>query len=345
MPLSVNLSMCTVCDEEVTDKHKNALACEACSRWIHSKCGAIPVTSHNRPLLKHSNLPYVCDECMVETRLFWTNRKNRPEKRSVCTQTVVLTDPEEETVSRESQTSPEPEPVTREVQTDPLPEPLTGHEDVTLVKEDKGTQANDMKPYLRPKPAVSEARKKQAPLRIIGSSMVKKVGRHVKCTSQGSGVTSLSGAKVDRIRQEVTDTMKDLENGLLIVQGGGNGLERKGPEETVKELVEAVKTAENKKMSVAVVGILKRPRESPQYERIRKDTNTKLSEELMKMKVEWLSEKKGNISFINMDPLLKNADFCEDGVHLNDGGNERLARRLIQWVHARSLQCVGPARG
>lgn len=61
------------------------------------------------------------------------------------------------------------------------------------------------------------------------------------------------------------------EDGILVIQGGGNDLERISTEETVKEVVAAVKAAEGKQVSVAVVGVSRRPR-GDRYEKIRRTT-------------------------------------------------------------------------
>ena len=57
-----------------------------------------------------------------------------------------------------------------------------------------------------------------------------------------------------------------------------------------------------------------------------------------------LTKKKGNVtnvSFLDMDSILREVRFfARDGVHLNDAGNERMGRRLREWVRARSLCTV-----
>lgn len=96
--------------------------------------------------------------------------------------------------------------------------------------------------------------------------------RHVKCTFPGSECTSMSETKVAD-RKMVAEEAETLEDGMFINQDGGNDLEETGVEETVSEQMEAVKVVENRKMSVAVVGVLRRLQESERYERMRKTTN------------------------------------------------------------------------
>ena len=84
---------------------------------------------------------------------------------------------------------------------------------------------------------------------------------------------------------------------------------------------------------MAVVGVMRRPREGDRYERLRRQTNAKLQEEVLKLKVDWLKNKKGNVSFIDLDAILREGmDFTADGVHLHETGNEKICRRLREWM-------------
>ena len=173
--------------------------------------------------------------------------------------------------------------------------------------------------------------------------MIRHTPAHVRCSLPGSGCTSLPGARIHDVTKKVKEAARDMEDGMLVIQGGGNDLKRIGIEETVKEVVDAVKAAE-KKMSVAVVGVLRRPREDVTYERLRRATNRRIFEEVTRMKVEWLKEKSGNVSFLDLDRTLDDDRlYARDGVHLNAAGNARLGRRLREWVKARSVCCVDVA--
>ncbi|MPD03350.1 hypothetical protein E2C01_098983 [Portunus trituberculatus] len=180
---------------------------------------------------------------------------------------------------------------------------------------------------------------KKAPVHIIGDSMVRKtpdfLRREVECTSMG-------GAKIQDVKKKVLEEVKEMEErSLLVIQGGGNNLEATGAEETVKEVVEAVRAAEDKKMSVAVVGVLWRPREGTLYEKTKRETNQMLCKKLLKLKMEWLAEKKGNVSFLDFDRILdQDRLFSRDGIHLNQDGNQKMGRRLAEWMRARHVCCV-----
>ena len=145
---------------------------------------------------------------------------------------------------------------------------------------------------------------KKTPIRIIGDSMVRRIGQQVGCRMEGSGVDCKPGARIQEVKQKVEERVSSLQDGLLVIQGGGNGLVNVGQEETVKTVVEAVKAAEGKKMKVAVVGVIRRPREDRRYEWVRLATNARIQEEMLKLKMEWMKEKKGDVSFIDLDRVL-----------------------------------------
>lgn len=104
-----------------------------------------------------------------------------------------------------------------------------------------------------------------------------------------------------------------------MIQGRGNDLKKTTEEDTVKEVVEAVKAVEGKNLHVAVVGVIRWLREWDRYERLRRRTNTRIQEEVLRLKLDWLKTKKGNVSFINLDATLREGmDLMLDGVHLNN---------------------------
>ncbi|XP_063877012.1 uncharacterized protein LOC135109544 [Scylla paramamosain] len=154
----------------------------------------------------------------------------------------------------------------------------------------------------------------------------------------------MGGAKIQDVKRKVKEEVQEMEErSLLVVQGGGNNLVEAGAEDTVKAVIEAVRAAEEK-MCLAVVGVLRRPREGVQYEKVRREMNRKICMELMKVKMEWMAGKKGNVSFLDMDGILdQDKFFGRDGVHLNHNGNERLGRRLAEWMRARQVCCVDDA--
>ena len=311
----MSVGVCATCETAVVNR-TNVLACERCDTLYHVVCalGPKPGVQSTR-FLNHKNLLFLCDRCVEAAKEEWSaagGTTRSKEDKSMQTEVEAR----ERSETRED----------KSVQTSE-----------TREKPSQGARAHR-------KPAVKKMVRKLAPIRIIGDSMVKKTQDYVKCKMTGSGHDSLSGAKIHDIKKKVEERVATCEDGMLVIQGGGNDLERIGTEETVKEVVEAVKAAEGKKVSVAVVGVIRRPREGDRYERMRRATNRRIQEEVLKLKIEWLREKKGNVSFIDLDGILREGmDFSADGVHLNETGNERMGRRLREWVKARSLRCVDVA--
>ena len=74
---------------------------------------------------------------------------------------------------------------------------------------------------------------------------------------------------------------------------------------------------------------------------MRRKINQCICKELLKIKMEWLTEKKGNVSFLDMDRILdQDKAFGRDGVHLNHDGNQMLGRQLTEWMRTRQVCCV-----
>ncbi|XP_050707839.1 uncharacterized protein LOC126993057 [Eriocheir sinensis] len=316
---------CGVCGKEVTD---SGVCCERCEVWSHQPC----VNMKTSRLLEHTLIVFLCTVCLDTSRKEWRSEKH---DKTVQTEPSVEEKAVQTTVVQAAPAS-EPAPkigvADRAVQA--ALSPRAGLERRDL--EDRSIQTEEAR---RKKTVKMEVKK--TPIRIIGDSMVKNVHVHVKCKLEGSGITSMSGAQIPNIRKKVQEEAAGMKDGLLIIQGGGNGLQYVGQEDTIKEVIDSVKAAEGRGMKVAVVGIMRRPKAGPDYEKMRRTTNRKIQEEVMKLKMEWLQEKKGDVSFIDLDKALeKDAVFAADGVHLNEEGTRRMGQRLCEWVKMKSLRPV-----
>ncbi|KAG0724644.1 hypothetical protein GWK47_040155 [Chionoecetes opilio] len=141
-------------------------------------------------------------------------------------------------------------------------------------------------------------------------------------------LVSLSGKGMEDVVKEVREQVKGVQEGMVIMQGGGNSLRRLGPEQTVGKVMECLKDIkkDRKKVRVAVVGVMRRPRENAGYEEIRCDTNKRLQEEVVRIKAE-CSKDPGDygVSFIDLDGALPQEVFGEK-VHLNWEGERRFVQ-------------------
>lgn len=79
------------------------------------------------------------------------------------------------------------------------------------------------------------------------------------------------------MRERAEEKENASEDGLVIIQGGGNDRENVETDETVNEMVEAVNSMAGKNdVSLAVIGVMLRTRESTRCERVRCKTNKML---------------------------------------------------------------------
>ena len=98
---------------------------------------------------------------------------------------------------------------------------------------------------------------------------------------------------------------------------------------------------EKKKVRVAVVGVLGRPRESRGYEELRKETNRLLRNEVLELKMD-CCRREGDygVSFLDLDGALPPGVYSRDGVHLDTVGDRLMCRRLLEWVTATERLCT-----
>ncbi|MPC87195.1 hypothetical protein E2C01_082051 [Portunus trituberculatus] len=121
----------------------------------------------------------------------------------------------------------------------------------------------------------------------------------------------------------------------------GDSMMRKTPDFLRRE-VECTSIGGAKILDVKKI-LEERLREGALYEKTRRETNRMLCKELLKMKMEWLTEK-GNVSFLDLDGILDHDRlFNRDGVHLNQDGNQKMGRRLAEWMRTRQVCCVETA--
>ena len=171
--------------------------------------------------------------------------------------------------------------------------------------------------------------------------MIKNVHRHMAMRGGNSKLVSLSGKGVGEVVQAAKESMRGLEEGMLILQGGGNGLRQLGPAQTVQKLMECVREVKReKKVRVAVVGVLGRPRETRGYEELRRETNRLLQQEVLKMKIEY-SQREGDygVSYLDLDGALPPRVYARDGVHLDREEDRLMCRRFLEWVTATEQLC------
>ncbi|MPC72199.1 hypothetical protein E2C01_066496 [Portunus trituberculatus] len=275
--------------------------------WFHATCAGMKDAIMKA--LQFDLLVFLCRRCLNRSIEEWRNEDNDKETKNVQQQSTQTETPKKEA----------------EVQ-------MEKNEDQQEVVEVGRVKNQPRKRMMF----------KKAPVHIIGDSMVRKtpgfLRREVECTTMG-------GAKIQDVKKKVLEEVKEMkERSLLVIQGRGNNLKATGAEETVKEVIEVVRAAENKKMSVAVVGSCGTRMKGCCMKRQEERQTGCSARSFLKLKMEWLAEKKGKVSFLDFNGILdQDRLFSRDSVHLNQDGNQKMGRRLAKWMRARQVCCVETA--
>ena len=183
--------------------------------------------------------------------------------------------------------------------------------------------------------------KRSIPFAIVGDSMIKNIDRIVRL-GERSRCICRKGAKVDTIVKEAEEAALGMNDGMIVIQGGGNGLTDRDEDESVKMVLDGVRNIKDrdKRMRVSVVSVLPRPgmEKDNQYEKMRKNINKKLHVAIMEMNLKARVDPGNNgVSFMDMDPVITPDMYVHDGVHLNERGTEKLAQHIIRWLNGSSL--------
>ena len=172
------------------------------------------------------------------------------------------------------------------------------------------------------------------PFAIVGDSMIKNVDMIVRLGERSKCI--------DTIIKEAKEVAIGMNDGLIVIQGGGNGLTDRDEDESVKMVLDGVRNIKdrNKRMRVSVVSVLPRPgmEKDRQYEKMRKSINEKLHVAIMELNLKAQVDLENNgVSYLDMDPVITPDMYVRDGVHLNERENEKLAQHIITWLNESSL--------
>ncbi|KAF2357489.1 SGNH hydrolase-type esterase domain [Trinorchestia longiramus] len=155
--------------------------------------------------------------------------------------------------------------------------------------------------------------------------------------SGSSGCTSLRGKRVKEICEYAEKVIDNMNEGMMIVQGGENRLLENGKEVTVNAIMKVVERARKKNVRVAVASLLRRQTCNEEYEWLCKEVNRDLHEKILVIKAESIRKREVGSSFLDMDDLIQAGCFLRDGVHLSQEGETKLFQRFICWIRATHL--------
>lgn len=178
-------------------------------------------------------------------------------------------------------------------------------------------------------------KRNKIPITLVGDSMIRHVRHIVRCEGEGSACLSMAGAGIKQVMDKAIKKAEEMDEGVLVIEGGGNSLGWLDDRETAKVIIDGVQTisGRNRKLRVAVVGILPRPRESNVYEGLRLEANRKVQEEIFQMNGRHLRGKDGGrVSYLDLDPILQDWQYANDGVHLNREGVNVLGKVILKQV-------------
>ena len=158
---------------------------------------------------------------------------------------------------------------------------------------------------------------------IVGDHMVKFTDKVVGLKEEGSSKICLPGAGIREVMTRAVDAAKKAhDNSKIFISAGGNGLRVMGVEWTVNAIVDGLKTIGkvNNQLYAACLGIIRCPRESEEYERMRCEVNSRV-----KVIIRTMIEEGERVMFLDTDRDLRVEEhFGRDRVHLNRAGVGKL---------------------
>ncbi|XP_063868270.1 uncharacterized protein LOC135104668 [Scylla paramamosain] len=157
-------------------------------------------------MLNHKNIMFFCDECLEVAKEKLETRKEDMVAKEVQAMAVVTS--------------------IKDRQTEDIKDEETQAMNPRQDLKDKGIQAEEKDQRQRRGPTMKRMIQRMSLTCIVGDSMVRNAGSHLKTKMTGSSQECLRGAKIHEIRKTVTKKTQKFKNGLLLNQGSGNDLER-----------------------------------------------------------------------------------------------------------------------
>ncbi|KAF2357441.1 SGNH hydrolase-type esterase domain [Trinorchestia longiramus] len=151
----------------------------------------------------------------------------------------------------------------------------------------------------------------------------------------------MRGKRVKEICEYAERVIDDMNEGMVVVQGGGNGLLENGREAMVNAILKVVERARKTNLRVAVTSLLRRPACNEEYEQLHKEVNRDLHEKILVMKAESIWKREVCFSFLDMDDLIQAGCFLRDGVYLSQEGETKLSQRFICRIRATNFLMEG----
>lgn len=352
-------SDCMTCAKEVTEGSK-AIGCERCDDWFHVDCVGLRDT--NMKTLKCKNLIFLCKKCLAVTKKEWkahrkieeeNERKQKESSEGTETQETVVNkerlNPETEhnyasveknrkEVEKGHENQDEEETITGkegEEQKEGDSEPPKQHCQADMIKESKtctwlGVGAQAWRKVLGGrKMKIKSPGKLKRKLWLFGDSLLKGVGREIHYLTEGYYRImdrTKGGADIESIKETVHNHLKEMETeDLVVIEGGGNGLEYKEEQKTISaidNIVEQIKSRISTKPQVMCIP-KRREKERERFGIKRKVVNQMIIENL---------EGWGCDGLHLWEAMDWNEVWTRDGVHLENIGQVWVAWNMVEWA-------------
>lgn len=167
---------------------------------------------------------------------------------------------------------------------------------------------------------------------LFGDSLMRGVGREVYCLSKGQYRVidkSVPGSNIRQIHQTVQAHLSELQpEDLVVVEGGGNGLEEIGAEETLRVMKDTVAMIRGKIMRNPLVMCvpMRRGLESGRFGQMRRWVNGRCVERLEDWRCDGLQL---------WERLNWRQVWAQDGIHLSNVGKVWTAWNVVEWAQHR----------
>ena len=143
---------------------------------------------------------------------------------------------------------------------------------------------------------------------------------------------SSPGASIRDIRNTVLECFNDLQpEDLVVIEGGGNGLEKIGEQKTIQMMESIVKIVKNKVKEIPLVmHIPMRRREEPRtFGVIRRRVNR----QCLKILGDWSCDGLQLCEKMNWGRV-----WHQDGIHLSSAGKAWIVPNMVEWTQYKEVK-------
>ena len=177
----------------------------------------------------------------------------------------------------------------------------------------------------------------------VGDSMLKNLWLPLATTDgrtkpkRNRIISYVPGANINNIMETVKNLEMGPNGGVIVIQGGGNGLAWEGAEETWEKIKKGISEVwkREEEVSVIVVGVTMRTGQSREFENQRRRLNWMMQKQISN----WQNKKeepnliyRKGVFFLDMDKVIMEKDVSKDGVHPTEEGYDKMYGAIAEEV-------------